>query len=269
MAEPITCAKCRRPFNRTFKACPFCNTPVGDAPALPATPAAPLTCRQCSKPFNPTFVKCPFCGAPAAAQAAATRLDYPVIADQAIAVNRVFLALDYHPASLLAMDAFFDITWGETGVAPENDEWQPNAAQVQAIIGFGAVVGEVIRRAFGGQWEDDAEYPDQPVRARVALRNGMRVLPINRAFKRMKNGASDDFAALYRGVREYVGAELRPPGTDGWLRQAQFFEGINRPDIATRFYEVAIATASNAEKLTIFPRLSAAAIAARKLLEND
>ena len=203
------------------------------------------------------------------AQAPTTRLDYTAIAEQAIAMNSVFVPLDYHPASLVAMDAFFDMTWGAAGVAPDNEAWLPNAAQFKAIVGFGAVVGEIMRRAFGGQWEDDAEYPDQPVRAKVALRNGVRVLPINRAFKRLKNGATDGFAALYVGIREHVGPELRPAGVDGWLRQAQFFEGINRPDLAMRFYEPAIAVASGAEKLAILPKMSTAAIAARRLLDRE
>jgi hypothetical protein len=269
MAEPIKGVKCARPFNPTFKACPFCNAPVSGPPAGHAAPAGPLTCRRCGKPFNASFATCPFCGAPAAAHTAPTRHDYAAIAEQAIAINRPFVPLEYHPAALVALDAFFDITWGEAGVAPNNEEWLPNESQWKAIVAFGCFFGELLRRAYGGEWEDDPEHPDHLVRAKVALRNGVRALPVNRAFKRMREGASQEFFGLYRALAQHAGAEIRRPGIDGWLRQAQHFEVIQRPDLALRFYEHAMAIASDTEKLAMLGRMSAAALAARQLRERQ
>jgi len=111
--------------------------------------------------------------------------DYAAIAEQAIIRNRPLLALEFHPAAVVALDAFIDLTWGEQGTAPDDDRWRPSDGQWAAIVGFGAFFGELMRRQFGGQWQEDPDQPDSVVRATVVLKSGHQVYAIGKVYKRL------------------------------------------------------------------------------------
>lgn len=161
--------------------------------------------------------------------------DYAAIAGKAMAAHRPFLPLEFHPAAVAALDAFIDVTWGEEGAAPEDDRWFPSDGRSQAIIGLGAFFGELLRREFGGRWRDDPEYPDNPIRARVVLTNGLEIFAIGKVYKRLKNGGEDRIEPFYLWVRQELGRVASPAEAEGWLRQARYFQRAGRPDLADRF----------------------------------
>ena len=158
-----------------------------------------------------------------------------------IAANRPLLALEFHPAAVAALDAFFELTWGTEGKAPNDDSWRPTPGQQNVIIGFGAFLGELFRRESGGAWQDDPAQPDNPYAARVVLPGGTLVFPISKVFRRLQNGHEETFVPLHQFVRQTLGIQATAAEIPGWLRQARHFEGVSRPDLATGFYERALA----------------------------
>ena len=200
--------------------------------------AEPVKCTACARMFNATFKRCPFCNAPA--PAARTRIDFSAVAEQMIAANRPLLALEFHPAAVAALDAFFELTWGTEGKAPNDDGWRPNARQQNVIIGFGAFLGELFRRESGGAWQDDPAQPDNPYAARVVLPGGTLVFPISKVHRRLQNGHEEAFVPLHHFVRQTLGVQATAAEIPGWLRQAKHFDGVSRPDLAAGFYERAL-----------------------------
>jgi len=131
--------------------------------------------------------------------------------------------------------------WGEAGLAPGDDRWQAGAAKEAVILGFGAFLGEVLRRTVGGEWQEDPAQADNVLAARVVLPGGHRIFPISRVFKRLRDGSRDRLEPLYRLARDETGAKPSTPEVDGWVRQARHFAGVSRPDLAGRFCERALA----------------------------
>ncbi|MCE9637304.1 MAG: tetratricopeptide repeat protein [Planctomycetes bacterium] len=254
MAERIVCAGCGRTANALFAKCPSCGAPLrGTAGGAGPEPRTTKICVGCGRVHGAGFAKCPFCGAPGRSEptdsgavsrvpangpsASATVRDYAAIAVQAMASSAPFVHLDLHPASILALDLFFDVSWGDRGVAPGDDAWRPNPAQRAAIVNLGVCFGEILRRDLGGAWEDDAAQGSDPVVARLVLPGGMRCFPVSRAWKRMQSGASESFETMHAGLRRMAGVVPSVAELDGWLDHARRFEEAGRRDLAARFYD--------------------------------
>lgn len=226
MPEPVRCSACGRPYNRLFTRCPFCNAPNPEAAPGPASP-------DVVRPAGPT----PQPGAPQPKGGH----DYAAFAEQAIALARPLLPLEFHPAAVLALDHFFDQTWGAEGVAPEQEDWQPSEARRIAILHFGAFFGELLRREIGGRWQADPAHPANPLQSRLVLTGGVQLFPFSRVFKRMKNGEAEPLEQLYRQVRQATGVTGKATEAEGWTRYARHFESTGRDDLAATFYERALA----------------------------
>lgn len=238
MGQPITCTKCRRPFNAKFPKCPFCNADA--AGAMPQHAAQerhePRRCTACNKPYNATFAKCPHCGASADAEAPPKPPmqglpNWAVIAEEIIVHSRPLQALEFHPAAIPALDAFFDVTWGPNGVANGDTSWKPNEAQSQIILHFGCFYGELLRREFHGRWEAN---PSQLLMARVNYGNRY-ALPIVKVYKRLMLGNAESFDQEYMTERLHLGIRGTPAEADGWLRQARHFATVGRFDLVGGF----------------------------------
>jgi len=195
--------------------------------------------------------------------------DYAAIAAQAIIRNRPLLALEFHPAAVAALDAFIDLTWGEEGAAPDDDRWRPSDGQWAAIVGFGAFFGELLRRQFGGVWQEDPAQPDNALAARVVLKSGHQVYAIGKVYERLKNGGEDRLEPLYRWVREQVGAAESPLEADGWILQGRHFARVGRPDLAARFYERALALSPAPSKRAEIEALRARVLDASRAAEDE
>lgn len=229
MADPVKCRACGRVFNAAFSACPFCNAKV--------TATAPV----------------------AASGKGKTQLDYTAMAEHAVKTEQLIL-LEFHPAAVAAVDVFLSHTYGESGLDGGRADWKPTAGQEAVIMRFGCFFGEVVRRYFGGYWEEE---PGEPVHARmssVVIPQGAQVFPVNRAFNRVAKGEAENFEILFEQLRAHTGRLPDPSEADGWLRQARFFEARDRKDIAARFLLQALALrADAATKAEVEQSLAAAA----------
>jgi tetratricopeptide (TPR) repeat protein len=202
----------------------------------------PVRCTACRRPYNRQFVKCPFCNAPNPETGPGTTgPDYAALAEQAIATMRPFVPLEFHPAAVVALDHFFDQTWGVDGAAPDQEAWQPPEAKRNAIVHFGAFFGELLRREIGGRWQADPAQPANISVSRVVLTGGVQVFPLSRVYKRLKDGRAQSLEPLYRQARTAAGASGRAVEVEGWRRYGRHFEGLGRPDLALSFYDHALA----------------------------
>jgi hypothetical protein len=59
------------------------------------------------------------------------------------------------------------------------------------IFALGSYVGEVIIRAYGGQWRADDNDPEGEMNIEVVLVSGGIIWPVQRVMKRFKNGPED------------------------------------------------------------------------------
>jgi tetratricopeptide (TPR) repeat protein len=158
------------------------------------------------------------------------------------------LALEFHPAAVAALDAFFDLNWGEHGEAPGDETWRPSTGKWNVIVSFGCFFGELLRREFGGTWERDEGQLDNTLAAHVALPGGVQAFALSYAYKRLRDGPTNRFEAYYLQVRAHFKKKPQADECDGWLRQGRHSEGIGRPDLARGFYERALALELEPEK---------------------
>ena len=198
---------------------------------------------------------------------ASTR-DFGALAEQAVFAARPFLALEFHPAAVAALDAFIDVTWGEEGLDPSSDLWQPNAGQSISILRFGAFLGELARRELGGEWRDDPN-PENVLNARVVIRAETTVFAVAQVYKRLKNGAAERLMPFYDRLRATVGRAATPAEGAGWMRQARHFGGVGRLDLALRLSERALVLGPPPAALAAIEALRAEWTAAERRAADD
>jgi hypothetical protein len=95
---------------------------------------------------------------------------------------------DFTPASLWEIDRFFDEQTRKGGPRRWGLLAQDTGLRLFSIGGY---VGEVIRRDVGGRWEGDDDDPEAELNIALRLPDGGIVWPVQRAIKRMRNGAED------------------------------------------------------------------------------
>src|SRR5687767_12755106 len=104
----------------------------------------------------------------------------------ATALSRSGYGADFSPSSLWEIERFFET---------EAPDGRPRRNGLLAtdlggrIFALGSYVGEVIRRDRGGAWSGDNSDPAAEVKVALALPDGTRVWPIQRAMKRLANGS--------------------------------------------------------------------------------
>src|SRR5271163_3664047 len=104
----------------------------------------------------------------------------------AMALSSSGYRADFSPSGLWELDRFFDehSRGGEPipgGLLSEN--------LGSRIFGVGSYLGEVIRRHAGGEWHGDDSDPEAEFAVELRLKDGTKCWPIQRAMKRLKNGA--------------------------------------------------------------------------------
>ena len=114
-----------------------------------------------------------------------TRMNFPALAESAIQKHSPFLHLDFHPAAVAALDEFFTVTWGESGLDNGQSSWTPTQGQRVAIVELGVFFGELVRRYFGGHWQEDVAQPERLLLASVGLPKGVQVFPVHHAWQRL------------------------------------------------------------------------------------
>jgi len=110
---------------------------------------------------------------------------------------------DFSPESLREIDRFFEEQ--SAGGTPKPGSLLANDVG-QRIFAIGAYTGEVVRRNRGGTWVDADQGPDADINIELHLPDGTCCRPVQRAMKRLKNGAEDGIAAWGSGA----GLEMRP-----------------------------------------------------------
>jgi hypothetical protein len=109
---------------------------------------------------------------------------------------------DFTPQSLWEIDRFFEDHCVNGTAKPGGLLSQDLGKRIFAI---GSYMGEVVRRNVGGDWKGEDSDPRAEITVELQLPNGTRCWPIQRAMKRLKNGAEDGIAAWGLGSGLQVG----------------------------------------------------------------
>jgi hypothetical protein len=109
---------------------------------------------------------------------------------------------DFSPASLWAIDRFFDDHSAEGRPRPGGLLTNDLGGR---LFGLGAYTGEVIRRALGAKWHTDDQDPHGEVNVQLVLPGGAIIWPVQRVMKRFRNGAEDGLAAYAAALGVAVG----------------------------------------------------------------
>ena len=109
---------------------------------------------------------------------------------------------DFTPQSLWDIDRFFD-EHSSRGAAKPGGLLSENLGQ--RIFAIGSYIGEVARRKLGGEWIGNDDDPQAEINVELKFADGVRCWPVQRAMKRLKNGAEDGIAAWGSGVGLDVG----------------------------------------------------------------
>ncbi len=116
--------------------------------------------------------------------------DMQRLAEEAVIMaKQMNVDLDYTSSSVEKLDNVLE------GFHQQIPEANPSEDQVAGMaLGFGAYLGECIRRNLGGEWEffQDAD----------AIKLGQEYIFVAaKAYRRLKNGSEDSVVALYESVR--------------------------------------------------------------------
>lgn len=95
---------------------------------------------------------------------------------------------DFSLESLKEIDRFFD-EHGRNGQAVPGGLLSQQLGQ--RIFALGGYVGEVIRRAYGGEWQADDKDPQGEINISLALPTGSVIWPVQRVMKRFQSGSED------------------------------------------------------------------------------
>lgn len=116
-------------------------------------------------------------------------------------MNASGYALDGTMESFRELDRFFDEQSRPGGLLADG---RPGSK----LFAVGCYMGQVFVRQLGGVWETDDADPAGEVNIAVRLPDGSLVWPVQRAMKRLKNGAED---GLYDYGR-FAAGTLKQPG---------------------------------------------------------
>lgn len=112
------------------------------------------------------------------------------LADRVVVASRSVsgVELDYHPASLSAVDAILD------GFSASGSD-----TLAETIFAFGCYIGEVMVRHAGFRWVQTPSELTGTLGPLTVYResSGAHVNPIGKAFKRVDNGPVDDLRYFY------------------------------------------------------------------------
>src|SRR5262252_9511388 len=119
--------------------------------------------------------------------------------DAVRAAARRNVMLDYSEESLDAVDQLLgrESFVGRTPRAPESREDEETLWLLSKV--FGAYVGEVALRVFGGRWLDEPT-PNGGIRPAIEV-NGLKGFPIEKVWKRLTQSEYDNLGGYCRAIR--------------------------------------------------------------------
>lgn len=104
---------------------------------------------------------------------------------------------DFSPRSLREIDRFFD-EHSRNGVAKPGGRLEEKSGY--RLFALGAYVGEVLRKAKGGEWHGDDSDPAVEVNVELRFPDGTICLPMQRVIKRFRLGSAEGIAAYGIGL---------------------------------------------------------------------
>jgi hypothetical protein len=104
---------------------------------------------------------------------------------------------DFSPESLFEIDRFFEENSKDGNPLHDGLLAQDIGTRIFAIGGY---IGEVIRRSIGGDWDADDSDHLAEINIHINLVDGSVIFPVQRAMKRLKNGAEDGIAVYGRAL---------------------------------------------------------------------
>lgn len=122
---------------------------------------------------------------------------------------------DFSPASLWEVERFFE---------EHTRSGEPRRGGLLAedtgsrLFSLGAYVGEVIRRAVGGEWAADDTDPQGELNVALTLLDGSTVWPVQRVVKRLQN-SEDSIAAYGAALGVEPGPRPAAPTKRGFFRR--------------------------------------------------
>lgn len=99
---------------------------------------------------------------------------------------------DFSQKSLGEIDRFFDEHSKDGKPTPDGLLSEQLGNRLFCI---GSYVGEVIRKKVGGEWIVDDSDPQGEINITLKTSDGVQMWPVQRAMKRLQNGAEDSIAA--------------------------------------------------------------------------
>ncbi|HVS94772.1 MAG TPA: hypothetical protein VHE59_22195 [Mucilaginibacter sp.] len=115
--------------------------------------------------------------------------------------------LDYSIGSLMEIDRFF-IKNSKNGQATKNGRLSKSLGPI--LFSVGAYVGEcLVQNVRGAKWVTDGDDPEDEINASVHFPGGGIVWPMQRAWKRFKNGSEDSIYVYgYELTNEFTKEEF-------------------------------------------------------------
>lgn len=76
----------------------------------------------------------------------------------------------------------------------------------QMAVAYGAYVGEVFRREFGGTWSKE-NFADQQDALALKFSDTNMIFPPGKVWRRLRNGDEDNVLVFYRVIRQRLGKD--------------------------------------------------------------
>ena len=109
---------------------------------------------------------------------------------------------DFSPPSLWEIDRFFDEQTVNGAARPGGLLAKDMGARIFAI---GSYIGEVLRRAKGGEWIGADSDPKAELSVELQFPDGSHCWPVQRAMKRFKNGEENGIAVYGHALGLEIG----------------------------------------------------------------
>jgi hypothetical protein len=157
------------------------------------------------------LVLCVAAAANAAAQEAQVAADASASAESiARALSSAGYNADFSLESLKEVDRFLD------DHAPDglgNDGGLLSQNRGPRIFALGSYVGEVIRRAAGGQWRGDESDPQTEIDVELRLKNGVSLRPVQRVMNELESASAGGMYAYGRAAVQSQSQDRADRGT--------------------------------------------------------
>lgn len=122
---------------------------------------------------------------------------------------------EFSPSSLWEIDRFFD-EHSKNGQAVLGGLLSEDVGS--RLFAIGSYVGEVIRKAIGGEWDGDDSDAKAEINVKLILSNSTQCWPVQRVLKRFKNGPDDGIAVYGHSLGLRVGSKPVKKSKKPWWK---------------------------------------------------